>query len=156
MLVSICLHGMTEEYRVFLENLSFCSFAKLMEAARSTNESVHRSSRLGTSARLGQAPIGLQMQKKGPIFSADDNIREAMPFGWKAATFERRERYPILPPFPCGAKRALLYQWVKDHVLPYLTLGDYLSEKTRRLPTIDQKSNARSSRASTRLLYTFH
>lgn len=31
-LVSVCLHGMVEEYRVFLEILSFSSFAKLMKS----------------------------------------------------------------------------------------------------------------------------
>lgn len=43
-------HGKTEEYRVFLENLSFPSFSKLMEAAKRTNESVHKSSRFNTTA----------------------------------------------------------------------------------------------------------
>lgn len=30
-LVDVCIHGMTEEYKVFLKNLSFPSFSKLME-----------------------------------------------------------------------------------------------------------------------------
>lgn len=58
MLVSLCLHVMTEVYRVFLENLSFSSFAKLMEVARRTNESMGKSSKSNTSARPGQASIG--------------------------------------------------------------------------------------------------
>lgn len=33
-LVNMCLHGMNDEYRVFLENLTFSSFLKLMEVAR--------------------------------------------------------------------------------------------------------------------------
>lgn len=37
-LVNVGLHGMKNEYRVFLENLMFSSFSKLMEAARRTNE----------------------------------------------------------------------------------------------------------------------
>lgn len=41
-LVNVCLHGMNDEYLVFLENLTFSSFSKLMEAARRTNESVRR------------------------------------------------------------------------------------------------------------------
>lgn len=41
-LVDVCLHGMNDEYRVFLENLTFSSFLKLMETARQTNESVRR------------------------------------------------------------------------------------------------------------------
>lgn len=44
MLVNVCSHGMKEECRIFLENLSFSSFCKLMEAARRTSESVQPSS----------------------------------------------------------------------------------------------------------------
>lgn len=33
-LVDLCLHGMTKEYKIFLENLSCSSFSRLMEAAR--------------------------------------------------------------------------------------------------------------------------
>lgn len=32
-LVNVRLHGMNDEYRIFLENLTFSSFSKLMEAA---------------------------------------------------------------------------------------------------------------------------
>lgn len=41
-LVNVCLHGMSDEYRVFLENLMFSSFSKSMEASRHTNESIRR------------------------------------------------------------------------------------------------------------------
>lgn len=51
MLVSVCLHGMAEENMLFLENLSFLSFAKLMKAARRTNDSVRKLSRCSTSLR---------------------------------------------------------------------------------------------------------
>lgn len=44
MLVDVCLHGMTEEYCIFVENLSFSSFTKLMEAAHRTNQKVRPSS----------------------------------------------------------------------------------------------------------------
>lgn len=44
-LVNVCLHGINDEYRVFLENLTFPSFSKLMEAARQTNEFVGRTSK---------------------------------------------------------------------------------------------------------------
>lgn len=59
MLVSVCLHGMIEEYRIFLENLSLPSFAKLVEVARRT--SLCKSSRSSASARPSQASIGRQM-----------------------------------------------------------------------------------------------
>lgn len=41
-LVDICLRGMLEECRIFLENLSFSSFFKLMEATRLTSETICR------------------------------------------------------------------------------------------------------------------
>lgn len=41
MLVDICLHGMLEEYRIFLENIFVSSFSKIIEAARLTNGTVH-------------------------------------------------------------------------------------------------------------------
>lgn len=41
-LINVCPHGMLEEYRIFLENLFFAPFSKLMEAACRTNESVSR------------------------------------------------------------------------------------------------------------------
>lgn len=44
-MVDVCLHDMANEYRVFLENPSFPSFSKLMEAAKRTNESVRRTPR---------------------------------------------------------------------------------------------------------------
>lgn len=39
-LVNVCLHGMMEKYIIFLGNLSFTSFSRLIEAARRTTESV--------------------------------------------------------------------------------------------------------------------
>lgn len=41
-LFDVCLHGVIQEYHVFLENLSFPSFSKLMDVARRTNESIRR------------------------------------------------------------------------------------------------------------------
>lgn len=40
LLVDVCLHDIMVEYRIYLENMSFCFFSKLMEVARCTNESV--------------------------------------------------------------------------------------------------------------------
>lgn len=36
-LVDICLHGMIEDYRIYLKNLSFSSFSRLMEPVRWKN-----------------------------------------------------------------------------------------------------------------------
>lgn len=45
-LVNVCLHGMNDVYRVFLENLTFSSFSKLMEATKRTKKSVRRTLKL--------------------------------------------------------------------------------------------------------------
>lgn len=52
-LVNVCLYGMANEYCVYLENLTFPSFSKLMEAARRTNESIRKPSRPTTSSYPG-------------------------------------------------------------------------------------------------------
>lgn len=41
-MVNVCLHGMANEYRVYLKNLTFLYFSKLMEAARRMKETVRR------------------------------------------------------------------------------------------------------------------
>lgn len=56
MLVRVCLRGMTEKYRVFLE--SFPSFAKLIEAALGTKEFIRRSSKSNMDDRPNSAPAG--------------------------------------------------------------------------------------------------
>lgn len=99
MLVSFCLHRMTEEYNIFLENLSFSSFAKLMEATSHTKELVHRSSRFSMSVRPSQTPMGRQMQRKRPILTSHDNAGESRSSGSKIR-YQKRERYrPRHPSF---------------------------------------------------------
>lgn len=70
MLADICLHGMTEENGVFLEDLSFPSFSKLIEAARWTIELIRRPPKLNTSARPSQAPAAQPHAQKGLILVA--------------------------------------------------------------------------------------
>lgn len=41
-LVKICLHDMAEEYIIFLENLSFPSFSKLIKEACRIKEAVNK------------------------------------------------------------------------------------------------------------------
>lgn len=60
-LVNVCLHGMNNEYRVFLENLTFPSFSKLMEAARQTNEPVRRTPKPSRSFPTAR-PFGKRKQ----------------------------------------------------------------------------------------------
>lgn len=43
--VDVCLHGMLEKYRAFLDNLYFPSFSRSMEAGHCANELVHRTFR---------------------------------------------------------------------------------------------------------------
>lgn len=95
----------SEEYRVFLEKLSFSS--KLMEAARCTSKLVHRSSKFKTSDRSSQNPIGRPAPKrsptsaeKKPIFMALNNDKEVTS-GLKI----RNRGYLVLPPFLCDAKK---------------------------------------------------
>lgn len=49
--VNICLQGMLEECCIFLENLSFQSFSRLMEAVKRTNETVTRTTRPNSISR---------------------------------------------------------------------------------------------------------
>lgn len=90
-----------KKYRVFLEDLSFSSFPKLMEAKLGTNESVGSSSKFITSVRPSQAPIGRLAPKKRLIFVALDEAKKVRPFDSKRSAFGKREpkEYPILPPF---------------------------------------------------------
>lgn len=69
-LVNVCLHDMIEEYRIFLENMSFSSSCKLMELVRRTNESVLRSLKFKTTVGPNQIPTGRAVPKKTPIFVA--------------------------------------------------------------------------------------
>lgn len=103
-LINACLHGMMKEYRTFLENLSFLSFASLMEVARRTNESVRRTSRSRSVA--SPSPIARPALKKRLIATLEKGK------GVKASTskkpaYGRREtrQYPVPPPFLCGAKK---------------------------------------------------
>lgn len=51
-LVNVCLHGILNEYRLFLKNLSFPSFSRPMRAVRQTNKSVIRTSKPNFVAAL--------------------------------------------------------------------------------------------------------
>lgn len=69
MFINVCLHGMLEEYRIFMEKLSFASFSKLMEAAHRTNEPVCRTLRF----RSTSYPSSDSLSEKRPIFVAFEN-----------------------------------------------------------------------------------
>lgn len=90
MLVDVCFHGMVKKYRVFLENLSFSSFPKLIEPRQRSNESVCRSSKFITSVKPSHAPISRLEPKKRLIFVALNEAKEVRPFSSKRLAFEKR------------------------------------------------------------------
>lgn len=77
-LVDICLHGMANEYRVYLENLTFLSFSKLMDAARRTNESVRKPSR-PTISNYSRAPSRSSLRKRPVIAVVEDSQKSRPP-----------------------------------------------------------------------------
>lgn len=74
-LMNVCLHGMMDKCRVFLENVSLSSFSKLMKATRQTNESVRTTSR--ASSVNHSNPIINPPPRKRPIVSALEKDQEA-------------------------------------------------------------------------------
>lgn len=123
-LVKICLHAIVEEYRIFLENLSFSSFSKLMEAPRLTKESMHRTSRSSSAARPIHQPTVRPAPRKRSIVATIDRDKRSKTFNSKRSSFEKRKpkESPCLPPFPCSTKNdaGLLERWVKDQVIRLL------------------------------------
>lgn len=89
MLVSVCLHRMTEEDRVFLEPI-FPLLSKLMEAARRTTSWCPDPRSLARASKKPGHPI----QKKRLIFAAHDDAEEARLSRLKQPTFERKEKLP--------------------------------------------------------------
>lgn len=105
---------MMEEYRIFVENLSFPSFSKLLKAATHLNVSVRRTSR--SDFVVQPRPVVESTSKKGPMAVTLKKSRGINTSSSKKPTYDRKEprQYPILSPFPCGAKKAvaLLEQWI--------------------------------------------
>lgn len=131
MLVDVCLHGMPNEYRVYLENLTFLSFSKLIEAVRRTNESVRKPSRPTINSYSGVAPRSFPIKR--PVLAAVEDGQEVRPPKSKKPSFRQgyktdnrpgKKSYLVFPPFPCGIKKVitLLNQWVKDEAvtLPHM------------------------------------
>lgn len=125
MLVDVCLLGMMEEYRIFLENLSFYSFSKLMELARHTNEQYYPV----LPVDLARTPH----HERGPLLQP--SRKENAPDYWnkKKSTQDRREptEFPTLPPFPYDPKKVatLLDKWVKGRDIPLPEVRRLLTRK---------------------------
>lgn len=74
-LFDVYLHGMANEYWVYLENLTFLSFFKLMEVARRTNKSVRRASFSSCPGLLSKL-----LPRKSPLVAAmKDNQEGRLP-----------------------------------------------------------------------------
>lgn len=116
---------MLEEYRIFLENLSFPSFLKLMKATRCTNESV-QDFKVQYSCRAQPSFHSLTNNKKRLRVMTLDKDKKAKPSSSKRSSFKKSEskEYPVLPPFAYEAKKAtaFLERWVKgqDIHLPFI------------------------------------
>lgn len=90
-LVDICFHSMMEECIIFLENLSFLSYSKLMEAARNTNELVRRTSRSSSTTRPSHPPMVRPSSRKRLIVRALNNKgKEAGLSSLKRRPFDKR------------------------------------------------------------------
>lgn len=122
-MVSVCLHGMSDEYQVFLENLTLSSFSKLMEASRRTNESTRRTPKSNRTVLVART-----FRKKRQIVAAVEGSSKEGSSSKKKPTHKldhkhkfklERKPYPPLPPLPCSAKKAvaLLKQWVNDPIV---------------------------------------
>lgn len=100
------LHGMLEEYRVFLENLPFPSFSRLRESARRTNESVRRTSKSSSINRPN--PLARLASRKRSIIATLEKGKEVRPLSSKRPSFNKKESWQhlVLPAFPCGTKKA--------------------------------------------------
>lgn len=73
----MCLHRMINEYPVFLEDLSFPSFFRLVEAARRLNESVKRT--LKPSSASHSNLMVRPFRSKRPIVATVENDQETRP-----------------------------------------------------------------------------
>lgn len=133
---------MLQVYRVFLENMAFSYFSKLMEAARRTNEIVCRSSRASSTNWSNFDPVWRKRSIVPTLREGEGSIS----FDSKKTTHDKKRSQvvPMLPPFPCNPKRAmiLLYKWVTYRVLTPPEVIVFPPAKAKRtrctVPTIER------------------
>lgn len=104
MLVDVCLLRMIEEYCIFLKNLSFPSFFKLIEAARHPKESLRSSSASWSSS-------------SSYLVATFDRERDLdRPSQGTNPGKMRAQEVSILPPFPYGLRKVIILmdKWVKN------------------------------------------
>lgn len=129
-LANICMHGMSNGYRINLENLTFPSFSKLIEAAR---ESIRRTPRSSHANCLGSIPRSF-LRKTLVVAAVEDNqetrlIRPKMSSflqGYKSDSRTSKKSYPILSPFPCGIKKATAWRAMNQDIVIILPNVDQL------------------------------
>lgn len=131
-LAQICLHGMLEEYRIFLEKLCF-SFSKLMEAACHTNEGMQASS---SKSRFSPNPPLRKRSIIDPWEGRRILVVQSSSW-WKSA-----KPAPNTVALPCDPKKAttLLSKWVKEWVVNYPRYIVSHLERTRRTDVLSLPS----------------
>lgn len=106
-LVDVCLHEMMVEYIIYLENMSFCFFSKLMEAAKCTNESIKETSMF--NSLIHYSSLVKSTSKKRLIVAAVEKCKLKLPMqrkypihmGHRQFQASKREvrQFPVLSPF---------------------------------------------------------
>lgn len=120
MLVGVCLHGILEEYHIFLESLSSSSFFKVMEVARGTNESVHGASQPSSTGWSNLVSCPRPCPAKGPSSGPLRNAKiQVIGFKEIDPKQKRTRQLLALPPFPYEPKKAMvpLDKWVKNRAI---------------------------------------
>lgn len=99
LLVHMFLHSRLEEYRMFLESLSFSSFSKLMEASRYSNDSVRKALQLSSTSWSNPKTAS----RKKSIVATIKEGEGFRPFDSKNRHI--REEGPGSCPFHCDPKK---------------------------------------------------
>lgn len=122
---------MEKQYRIFLENLSFTSFSKLMEAVGCRSESVSRNSRSNANTRSSQTLVARLASKKRSIIDALTTMGDGPSSSKKPTFVKMKPKDTPVCLFPYDAKKAvtLLYQRVKDEVIHF--------SHTNRFPSVN-------------------
>lgn len=128
---------MVEEYRVFLENLLFTSFPKLMEEAKRTNESVKKTS--NPSHVSSPNPVVRQLPRKGLIMVVIEMSKESGPSNSEKPSYcheckQEKKTYLVLSPFRYDIKKAhsLLSNGSRTQLFPRLCVSFAISGRLER------------------------
>lgn len=118
-MVGVCLHDMAKEHHVFLENLSFSSFYKLMQKTRRKNQSIEKTPK--PSLINCPNPMVRQFPRKRPMWPQSKELRGKAFIIKKPSNKQeyrvrgRTRSYTV--PLLYQISHTLFEQWVKDLVL---------------------------------------